>query len=82
MFGNILSSSRLSDQDNYDALCTCQDQCNCQKNQIWATSKWRPENWPHWPIIKRGLIMLLVLTFIIWLLVYLILHFQNDTPDV
>ena len=81
-FTNVLSS-RLSEQDNsYDALCSCQDQnCHCQQNQAWTTSKWRPQNWTHWPLIKRSLIFTLVLAFFIWILVYLILHFKNDKPE-
>ena len=82
-FTNVLAS-RLSDQDNYNALCSCPDQpdqCQqCQRSQSWATSKWRPQNWKHWPLIKKSLIVVLVLTFVIWLLVYLILHFKNDRP--
>ena len=81
-FTNVLSS-RLSDQDNsYDALCSCQDQnCQCQHNQAWTTSKWRPQNWTHWPLIKKSFIFTLVLAFFIWILVYLILHFKNDKPE-
>lgn len=81
-FTNVISS-RLSEQDNsYDALCSCQDQnCQCQHNQAWATSKWRPQNWTHWPLIKKSLIFTLVLAFFIWILVYLILHFKNDKPE-
>ena len=45
------------------------------------TSKWRPQNWTHWPLIKKSLIFTLVLAFFIWILVYLILHFKNDKPE-
>ena len=82
-FTNVIAS-RLSDQDNYNALCSCPDQpdqCQqCQRSQSWAASKWRPQNWKHWTLIKKSLIGILVLTFVIWLIVYLILHFKNDSP--
>ena len=77
---HILSSS--SQENTYDALCQhCQGQCHCRQQQIWTTSKWRPDNWPQWPLIKKVLIAAAIIALITWLLVYLILHFYLEAKD-
>merc|ERR1719270_563851 len=77
---HVLSTS--SSPDTYDALCQhCQGQCHCRQQQLWTTSKWRPDNWPQWPLIKKVLIGTAIFALLTWLLVYLILHFYLEAKD-
>ena len=71
------TNSSMSNENSYDALCSCQDLegCRCRQNQAWTTFKWKPQNWHHWPLIKKCLIYAGISCLLIWLLVYLILHF-------
>ena len=71
------TNSSMSNENSYDALCSCQDLegCRCRQNQAWTTLKWKPQNWHHWPLIKKCLIYAGISCLLIWLLVYLILHF-------
>ena len=96
-FGNVSSSYSVcsltstpssaisisnSSSDTYDALCQhCQGQCHCRQQQLWTTSKWRPVNWPQWPLIKKVLIGAAIFALLTWLLVYLILHFYLEAKD-
>ena len=77
-------SNPLND-NNYDALCSCTDvekeQCHCRQNQAWTTFKWRPQNWHHWPLLKKTLIYIAVGVLLIWLFIYLILHFYLQRQD-
>ena len=73
-----------SEENGYNALCSCQElgqNCNCSQKQNWKTSKWRPQNWEHWPLIKKGLIISALIALLIWLFVYLILHFYLERQD-
>ena len=75
----MTASTSTNDTNNYDALCSCQDnQCHCKKNQIWQTSKLRPTNWQKWPLVKKVLIYGAISGLVLWLLVYLILHFYYE----
>ena len=78
------TTSNSSNENNYDALCSCTDieqQCQCRQNQAWNTFKWRPQNWHHWPLVKKTLIYAAIGLLLLWLLGYLILHFYLERQD-
>ena len=77
------TTSSSSNENNYDALCSCTDieQCQCRQNQAWNTFKWRPQNWHHWPLVKKILIYAAIGLLLLWLLGYLVLHFYLEKQD-
>lgn len=84
MGAKILAAASTSQETGYNALCACQElgqPCNCKQNQNWSTSKWKPQNWNHWPLVKKTLIIFGFTALCIWLLVYLIFHFYLARQD-
>ena len=85
MGARILAATTPNTMSNetYNALCSCTDveQCQCRQNQAWMTFKWRPQNWHHWDLVKKLFIYAAISCLLIWLLVYLILHFYLQRED-
>lgn len=74
-------------QEGYQVLCPCSvedgSQCQCKhRRQLWSKNSLIPCNWDSWPLIRKCLVGVAVATPIVWLIVYLVLHFYYSKDSI